>query len=183
MDFFLLPLLTFFITHSLWIYLCTTYSNSKFQKSCHVILCIHKYLVFYILKFLYFLYIIFLTYFILLKCVFLKTLQPCCMLNADECKIGFPFAKPLRNFCERKRKILLLMRYIFAGKIAICAIIRNFAEQISSKSCWIKMKTDYLTKTLFCNLHDGTLQIKMVSVSWRGKPMDKVLRHFKVEDV
>ena len=115
MDFFLLPLLTFFISHSLGIYLCTTYSNSKFQKSCHVILCIHKYLVFYILKFLYFFINHFFNIFHFVKMRVFENFATM-LLNADECKIGFPFAKPLRNFCERKRKILLSMRYIFARK-------------------------------------------------------------------
>jgi len=31
-------------------------------------------------------------------------------------QFGFPFAKLLRNFCERERKFLLLLCYIFARK-------------------------------------------------------------------
>ena len=46
-------------------------------------------------------------------------------------KLGFPFAKLLRNFCGTKRKIFLSFRISFARKTTICAIIRksHFAQK------------------------------------------------------
>ena len=98
------------------------------------------------------------------------------ILFSRKFELGFLFAKLFRNFSKRKRKVLLLLRYIFARKIALCAIIRklhfaqklrysllhytglrNFVEQILIKG-WIKVNcnaykgTDYLPKTLFCQL-------------------------------
>ena len=38
--------------------------------------------------------------------------------------LGFPFAKPLRNFCGTKRKIFLSLRISFARKTTVCESFR-----------------------------------------------------------
>ena len=71
-------------------------------------------------------------------------------IKFNENRIGFPFAKLLRNFCGTKRKIFLSVRISFARKKQQFARKNNNLRNHSQKSFQSKLPFSAFAKLNFC---------------------------------